>query len=196
MLASDGAGKIHLGPAGVSRGNAAAGERPANGPLATGSEAAARELVRDPSLVAGESAGRISPVLERKPQALGPEAIHNKQEEHMRKTWLYTAALVLGAASFAFAAPPQGNAKEGKTLYDQHCKMCHGPHGEGNQAMAKMMKVKMLPLGSKEVQAKSDAQLKKDITEGVGKMSPVKGLSGKQVDDIIAFVRTLGKGHK
>lgn len=114
----------------------------------------------------------------------------------MRKSWIYAAALVLGSASFVFAAPPPGSAKEGKMVFAQHCQMCHGKHGEGNPAMEKMMHVKMLPLGSKKVQAKSDAQLKKDITEGYKKMSPVRGLSSKQVDDVIAYIRELGKSKK
>jgi hypothetical protein len=54
-----------------------------------------------------------------------------------------------------------------------------------------MMKVEIPALGSKEVQSKSDAELKKAITEGKGKMKPVAGLSAKQVDDVVAFVRTL-----
>jgi hypothetical protein len=49
----------------------------------------------------------------------------------------------------------------------------------------------MHPLGSKDVQSKSDAELKKIITEGNGKMKPVGGLDDKQVADVIAFVRTL-----
>ncbi len=114
----------------------------------------------------------------------------------MRKSWIYAAALLLGAASFAFAAPPPGNAKEGKMVFEQHCKMCHGEHGEGNPSIAKMMHVKMLPLGSKKVQAKSNAQLKKDITEGYGKMSAIHGLSNKQVDDVIAYIRELGHAKK
>ena len=110
----------------------------------------------------------------------------------MRIKLLYTAALILGAASFAWAAPP-GNAKDGKAVYDHSCKSCHGVNGEGNESLAKMMHAKILPFGSKEVQAKSDAQLKKDITEGVGKMPAVKNLSTKQVDDLVAYIRSLAK---
>jgi hypothetical protein len=57
--------------------------------------------------------------------------------------------------------------------------------------MAKMLKVEMRALGSKEVQAQSDVDLKKVITQGKGKMKGVSGLSDKQVDDVVAFVRTL-----
>jgi mono/diheme cytochrome c family protein len=110
----------------------------------------------------------------------------------MGKRWLYVAVLVLGTGSMALAAPP-GDAKVGKTVFTQSCQGCHGANGEGNPAIAKMMNVKMRPLGSKEVQAQSDAVLRKDITDGVGKMPPQKSLSAKQVDDVIAYIRELGK---
>jgi cytochrome c5 len=79
---------------------------------------------------------------------------------------------------------------DGKAVYDKSCKACHGAEGQGNPGMAKMLKVEIKHLGSKEVQAKSDAQLKKDVTEGVGKMKPVK-LAAKEADEIVAFIRTL-----
>ena len=51
----------------------------------------------------------------------------------------------------------------------------------------------MRHLGSKEVQAKSDAELTKDITAGNGKMKAVAGLSEADVANVVAFVRTLKK---
>ena len=95
---------------------------------------------------------------------------------------------VLGMAVIPLAA-----SEAGKAVYDKSCKTCHGPNGEGNPAIAKAMKVTMHPLGSAEVQQKSDADLKAAITKGAGKMKPVAGISGKQVDDVVAFVRTLKK---
>ena len=86
-----------------------------------------------------------------------------------------------------------GDAKAGKTVYDSKCKTCHGANGEGNAALAKTLKVEFRLLGSKEVQAKSDDQLKKDTAQGTGKMQPIKGLSDKQLEDVIAFVRSLAK---
>jgi hypothetical protein len=53
------------------------------------------------------------------------------------------------------------------------------------------MKVEFKPLGSKDVQARTDADLKKIITDGVGKMKPVTGVNAKTADDIVSFVRTL-----
>ncbi len=103
------------------------------------------------------------------------------------RPWLMT--LILVAAAPAFAAT--GEVAAGKAIYAKHCAMCHGPNGEGKESIAKMYKVKMAALGSKEVQAKKDAELRKDIADGVGKMKPVKGLSEKELTDLIAYVRSL-----
>lgn len=96
------------------------------------------------------------------------------------------AIVVVAACGLAAAGAP-----EGKTVFESKCQPCHGPAGEGKPAIAKMFKVEMHPLGSKEVQSKSDAEFKKIITTGNGKMKAVTGLSGKQLDDVVAFVRTL-----
>ena len=101
----------------------------------------------------------------------------------MKRTLLISA--VFAASSVVWGAG------EGKAIFDKSCKACHGATGEGNPGIAKMMKVTMKPLGSKEVQAKSDADLKKVVTEGTGKMKPVASVTGKQVDEVVAFIRTL-----
>ncbi len=98
---------------------------------------------------------------------------------------------MLLAAVFTVAA--SAGAAEGKALFASKCQSCHGPGGEGKDAIAKMFKVTMQPLGSKEVQAKSDADLKKVITQGQGKMKPITGLEDVQVTDVVAHVRTLKK---
>src|SRR5713226_10150438 len=85
------------------------------------------------------------------------------------------------------------DATAGKAVYDRACKSCHGASGAANPAIAKMMKVEMKDLGSAEVQAHSDADLKKVITDGQGKMKPIKTVMGKDIDDVIAYVRTLKK---
>ena len=95
-------------------------------------------------------------------------------------------AVLIAACGLTFAGAP-----EGKTVFEAKCAPCHGPKGEGKAAIANMFKVEMHALGSQEIQAKSDAEIKKVITTGSGKMKPVAGLSDKQVDDVIAFVRTL-----
>jgi mono/diheme cytochrome c family protein len=97
--------------------------------------------------------------------------------------------VVLSGAHLAFAQ--QGDAKAGKAAYDRQCATCHGADGTAKEPIAKMLKVEIKHLGSKEIQAKSDADIRKVITEGAGKMKPVKGLSEKDVPNVIAYVRTL-----
>jgi mono/diheme cytochrome c family protein len=84
-----------------------------------------------------------------------------------------------------------GDAAKGKGVFAAKCKGCHGAAGEGNPGIAKAMKVEMRALGSKEVQAKKDDELKKVVTDGTGKMKAVAGVAGTDLDNVIAFVRTL-----
>ena len=82
-----------------------------------------------------------------------------------------TVLAILVSASLALAAG------DGKAIYDKACKSCHGASGSPNAAIAKMMKVEMKDLSSAEVQALSDDAIKKVITEGQGKMKPVKAVT-------------------
>lgn len=103
---------------------------------------------------------------------------------------LYLLVLVVLAAP-AIVAASGGDADAGKTVYNKKCATCHGKDGEAKPAMAKMFKVEMKHLGSKEVQALSDDEIKKIITDGQGKMKPAKGVSDSDVANVIAYVRTL-----
>ena len=100
-------------------------------------------------------------------------------------TFAATICLVPG---MVFAA---GDAAKGKDTYTAKCKTCHGADGAGNAALGKSMKVEFKHLGSKEVQAKKDDELKKVVTDGSGKMTKVAGLAGADLDNVIAYVRTL-----
>lgn len=105
------------------------------------------------------------------------------------RTILITAALAALSGATMYAA----DAKAGKDVYDKSCKSCHGADGTANPGVAKMMKVDMKDLKSAEVQALSDADMKKTITEGRGKMQPVTGVTGPAADNVIAYVRSLKK---
>jgi mono/diheme cytochrome c family protein len=98
-----------------------------------------------------------------------------------------SVALVFIAACGLLSA----GAPEGKTVFEAKCQACHGPKGEGKAAIAKMYGIEMHHLSSQEVQSKSDGEIKGIITNGKGKMKPIGGLSEKQVEDVIAYVRTL-----
>lgn len=107
------------------------------------------------------------------------------------RTRVFGFAIILGAAlvvSPGVNAQPDGEAA-GKALYAKSCASCHGATGEPKAALAKALKVEMRHLGSKEVLAKSDADLRKDVVEGIGKMKPVKGLSDQDVSNVIAYMR-------
>ena len=107
----------------------------------------------------------------------------------MKRTVLTSFILAL-SAGLAWAA---GDAAAGKAAYDKTCKTCHGATGAPNPNIVKMMKVDIKDLSSADVQAMSDADLKKVVTEGKGKMKPVKTVVGKDVDNVIAYVRSLKK---
>jgi mono/diheme cytochrome c family protein len=103
----------------------------------------------------------------------------------MTNTIIATLALVV-SAGLSWAGAP-----EGKEIYTAKCAPCHGANREGKAAIAKMYNVTQAPLASKEVQAKSDDQLKQVILKGQGKMKPVANLTEKQAADVVSFVRTL-----
>ena len=104
-----------------------------------------------------------------------------------------TLTTLLFSAAFATGAFAAGDAKAGKDAYDKSCKSCHGVAGVANPAIAKMMKVDMKDLGSAEVQGLSDDAMKKIVSDGQGKMKPIKTVAGKGADDVVAYVRTFKK---
>jgi mono/diheme cytochrome c family protein len=114
-----------------------------------------------------------------------------------RITLLALSTLVAGCY-FAVLAPSawaKGSAKAGKATYDAKCAMCHSMDGSGNSPMGKSMKVP--DLRSKAVQKETDTQLYDAIAKGKG-MMPQYGsqLSKEQIDDLVAFIRTLGSKKK
>jgi mono/diheme cytochrome c family protein len=103
---------------------------------------------------------------------------------------LVTIPLLLISSLPLFAG---SDVAAGKDAYLKKCASCHGLAGEGKDAVAKMMKVTLAHLGSKAVQAKSDADLKKIPLEGTGKMKPIKDVNAQMADDIVAYLRTLAQ---
>ena len=97
-----------------------------------------------------------------------------------------TGCLLAAAAGMLLA----GDAGAGKAVYDKSCKSCHGVDGKGNPAIAKALKVDLRALGSAEVQAKNDADLKKDSMQGTGKMKPTK-LTDSEGSNVVSYLRSL-----
>jgi|SRR5271168_1661 len=76
--------------------------------------------------------------------------------------------------------------------YKAKCASCHAADGSGNSPTGKALKV--LDLGSPEVQKKTDEQLHNDIANGVGKMKGFKSsLKDPQITELVKFVRGLKK---
>src|SRR5258708_7008938 len=87
----------------------------------------------------------------------------------------FVLLMLLVVSILLYAAPLfAGDAAAGKDLFGKKCASCHGASGEGKDSVAKLFKVEMHHLGSKEVQTKSDADVKKIMLEGTGKMKAVK----------------------
>ncbi len=109
------------------------------------------------------------------------------------------ALLPLLGAAFAFTAdagPSKGDAAKGKPLYTQKCVACHKADGSGG------VKLTGNPTPSfkdaKRMAKMTDDQLRECITNGVIKSGMVAwGKTGQlkpaQIEDVIAYIRTLPK---
>jgi mono/diheme cytochrome c family protein len=108
----------------------------------------------------------------------------------MNKLMVTFLALMATVAGVALAA----DAKNGADVFNKSCKPCHGEGGATpNAALVKSWGVPIPVLGSPEIQAKSDADFRKAIVEGKGKMPIAKNVTGGAIDDVIAYLRTLKK---
>ena len=104
------------------------------------------------------------------------------------------SSMILMAAVLLWVTPlSAADVAAGKELYGKKCASCHGAAGEGKDSVAKALKIELKALSSKDAQSKSDADLKKIILEGTGKMKGVKDVDAKGSDDVVAYMRTMAK---
>jgi len=120
-------------------------------------------------------------------------------------TALFIAALALPSAAFA-ADVAAGNAK-----FQELCVSCHGPGGKGDGPTGKALAAAGQPAPrdftvgdfkldtDKDGKAGTDTDLKNIITKGAlvyggsAMMAPVQGLSDADLDNLVAFIRSLKK---
>jgi mono/diheme cytochrome c family protein len=116
----------------------------------------------------------------------------------LRHLLLLLIVVAFSCMGIVVDATAQGNVDAGKQLYQQRCAPCHGPDGKANTPTAQALNPK--PRDHTDgvyMNQLSDEQLFKVIKQGgtaVGKspiMPPQADLSDKQVQDMIAFVRSL-----
>lgn len=100
---------------------------------------------------------------------------------------LSNIALMLISTGIAVWA---ADTKAGQSVYARACQSCHGPNGAGVAAAAKMLKAEIRDL-KVATKTMSDADVRKIVVEGKGKMVATKGVAGADLDSVIAYVRTL-----
>jgi cytochrome c2 len=98
---------------------------------------------------------------------------------------LISAGLICGAAMLTPVGAFAADAAAGAPFYSK-CKSCHGAKGEGNAAIAKAMGVTLKPLSDA-----SDDAIKAAVTKGAGKMKPVAGIAGADLDNLVAAIRAM-----
>jgi mono/diheme cytochrome c family protein len=104
-----------------------------------------------------------------------------------KKLLLFTLVLFLVAL-----VPALSVAQDGAAIFKSKCAMCHGPDGSGKTAMGEKLNIR--DLRSAEVQKQTDAELSQIVTKGKNKMPPYDGkLTKEQIDQLVAYVRDLGK---
>ena len=90
-------------------------------------------------------------------------------------------------------APAQESS--GAATFKTKCALCHGADGTGNTPLGKQLQA--ANLRSKEVQQKTDAELRQVVHDGKGNMPPFgEQLSDEQIDQVLKYVRTLAKAAK
>lgn len=125
-------------------------------------------------------------------------------------TRLLTTALILAAVSLpnlAFA----GDVAEGNAKFQTLCVSCHGAGGKGDGPTGMALAAAGQPAPrdftvgefkldtDKDGKAGTDADLKAVITKGAlgfggsAMMAPVQGLSDADLDNLVAFIRSLKK---
>lgn len=112
------------------------------------------------------------------------------------RNYLFAIA-VCAVSGILLASCPQarGASSPGATTFKSKCELCHGGDGAGNTTLGKQLQA--ANLRSKEVQKKTNAELHKAIHDGNGNMPPFADqLNDTEIDQVIKYVRTLGKATK
>ena len=89
----------------------------------------------------------------------------------------------------------KGDAKEGRTLYLKHCKVCHGPEGKGDGYTHFNPPVADLTVS--RIQKKSDKELWESIHMGVPDTAMGMWrfvLSDEEIALVLGYVRSLAAG--
>lgn len=102
-----------------------------------------------------------------------------------------TVYIGLLASPAAWAA----DLANGKRVYKDKCLKCHGEKGKGDGPKADTLEKKPADYTDKAFMAKfTDGKLKEEVLEGKPPMPSYKEkLTSKDLDDVIAYIRTFAK---
>lgn len=104
------------------------------------------------------------------------------------KQIILSSSIVLAFLAIPAAA---GDAAAGQAFYAKKCKACHAEDGTGSPAMKKKYAEKWKALNSKEVKAMKEADLAKAVKASAGHKALVKTLTDADVDNVVAYIRTM-----
>ena len=121
-----------------------------------------------------------------------------RSTKELRLGWMVLVVVAVFIVLAWAALPTRVNAlpgNQGAELFKDKCVGCHGPDGKGQSSMGKMMHLK--DLGAADVQKKTNKELSDIITKGKSPM-PAFGsqLNHEQINELVAFIRDLGKKEK
>jgi cytochrome c6 len=99
--------------------------------------------------------------------------------------------ILISAVPAPQAAAGGSSAGDAEALYAKQCARCHGEDGRGETTMGKKFDLK--DLADPEVQKLSDAEIRRIIADGEGKMPGFsKKLSADEIDSLVKYVRKFG----
>jgi mono/diheme cytochrome c family protein len=102
------------------------------------------------------------------------------------------AELSLAVIVLALMFSTYALADSGADTYKTRCSACHGKNGAGDTMLGKNLKLR--PLGSDDVQKRSDDELFIIISKGKNRMPPFdRKLSKDQIRDLVKYIRSLKK---
>ena len=86
----------------------------------------------------------------------------------------------------------KSSISEGKTLYKQHCKLCHGKDGQGDGYQAKNLQVDPSDLTLDDMDVQKDGELFYKIKTGREEMHSFKVvLEEKDIWNLVNYIRTF-----
>lgn len=116
----------------------------------------------------------------------------NAQEKPKGKPWNAPEA---AASTKSPVKADDATVKEGKAIYTQQCKSCHGPKGMGDGDKAKKIDISCGDFTSAGFASQSEGTAYWKVTEG---RKPMPSFKDKLTDTerwkVVAYIRTLGAG--